>query len=293
MNPGARTDIPELFGRGRPVFSFEFFLPKDPDGLGAFLAEVRTLRELGPDYVTLTYGAGGSARDRTIDTVGRLQQETGLPAACHLTGIAHTKAEIAAILDRLAAMDVRHLVALRGDAPKDAPVKPVGQRDFGYAADLVRFVKARGGFRMAVAGYPEKHPEAASPEADLAAFAAKTREGADWAMTQLFFDAKDYFAFVARARAAGVSLPIVPGIMPVTGYAQLKRFTALCGTRIPAEMETELAHIAADPDAVVRYGIEWAVTQCRALLAGGAPGVHFYTLNKSRSTAEVLKRLRA
>lgn len=293
MNNGARTDIPELFGRGRPVFSFEFFLPKDPAGLDAFLAEVRTLRELGPDYVTLTYGAGGSARDRTIDTVGRLQRETGLPAACHLTGIAHTKAEISAILDRLAAMDVRHLVALRGDAPKDAPVKPVGQRDFGYAADLVRFVKARGGFRMAVAGYPEKHPEAASAEADLAAFAAKVREGADWAMTQLFFDAKDYFAFVARARAAGVALPIVPGIMPVTGYAQLKRFTALCGTRIPAEMEADLARLQADHDAVVRYGVEWAVKQCRELLAGGAPGVHFYTLNKSRSTAEVLKRLRA
>lgn len=293
MKTGPRTDIPELFGLGRPVFSFEFFLPKSPDDLGGFLAEVRKLGELGPDYVTLTYGAGGSARDRTIDTVGRLQQETGLPAACHLTGIAHTKAEVSAALDRLEAMGIRHLVALRGDAPKDAPVKPVGERDFGYAADLVRFVKARGGFRMAVAAYPEKHPEAASADSDLAAFAAKVREGADWAMTQLFFDAKDYFAFVARARAAGVSLPIVPGIMPVTGYAQLKRFTALCGTRIPAEMETELARIQADPDAVVRYGIDWAVSQCRALLAGGAPGVHFYTLNKSRSTAEVLKRLRA
>ncbi|MDX6770590.1 MAG: methylenetetrahydrofolate reductase [NAD(P)H] [Elusimicrobiota bacterium] len=286
-------EIPELFGRGRPVFSFEFFLPKAPDDLDGFLAEVRALRELGPDYVTLTYGAGGSARDRTIDTAGRLQKETGLPTACHLTGIAHDKAEVAAILGRLEAMGIRHLVALRGDAPKDAPVKPVGERDFGYAADLVRFVKARGGFRMAVAAYPEKHPEAASAEADLAAFAAKVREGADWAMTQLFFDAKDYFAFVARARAAGVSVPIVPGIMPVTGYAQLKRFTALCGTRIPAELDAELARRQADADAVVRFGIDWATAQCRDLLAGGAPGIHFYTLNKSRSTAEVLKRLRA
>lgn len=290
----APQDIPSLFGRGRPVFSFEFFLPKAPDDLEGFMAEVRTLKTLEPGYVTITYGAGGSARERTVETAGRLQRETGLPTACHLTGIAHTKAEVAAVLDRLEALGIRHLVALRGDPPKDAAVKPVGERDFGYAADLVRFVKARGnGFKLAVAAYPEKHPEAPSPEDDLAAFAAKVREGADWALTQLFFEAKDYFAFAARARAAGVTLPIVPGVMPVTGYAQLKRFTALCGTRIPARLEAELAQRQADPDAVVRYGIEWAVAQCRELLAGGAPGVHFYTLNKSRSTAEVLKRLRA
>jgi methylenetetrahydrofolate reductase (NADPH) len=287
-------DIPELFGRGKPVFSFEFFLPKAPDDLDAFMAEVRKLKALEPGYVTITYGAGGSARERTIETAGRLQRETGLPTACHLTGIAHDKAEVAAVLDRLSALGIRHLVALRGDPPKDMQVKPAGERDFGYAADLVRFVKSRGnGFRMAVAAYPEKHPEAASPETDLAHFAAKVREGADWALTQLFFDAKDYFAFVARARAAGLTLPIVPGIMPVTGYSQLKRFTALCGTRIPAALEAELAARQADPDAVIRYGVEWAVAQCRELLAGGAPGVHFYTLNKSRSTAEVLERLRA
>lgn len=294
MTVPRQTDIPELFGRGRPVFSFEFFLPKAPADLEGFMAEVRRLRELEPGYVTLTYGAGGSARERTIETAGRLQRETGLPTACHLTGIAHTKGEIAAILDRLEALGIRHLVALRGDPPKDAPPLPVGERDFGYAADLVRFVAARGnGFHMAVAAYPEKHPESPSPEADLAAFKAKVREGARWALTQLFFDAKDYFAFVARARAAGVAVPIVPGVMPVTGYAQLKRFTALCGTRIPEELEAALARLQTDPDAVIAHGVDWAVKQCRELLEGGAPGVHFYTLNKSRSTAEVLKRLRA
>lgn len=288
------TDIPELFGRGMPVFSFEFFLPKAPDDLEGFMAEVRTLKALEPGYVTITYGAGGSARERTIETAGRLQAETGLPTACHLTGIAHNKAEVAAVLDRLTALGIRHLVALRGDPPKDRPAEPVGRRDFGYASDLVRFVKRRGnGFRMAVAAYPEKHPESPSPEADLAAFAAKVREGADWALTQLFFEARDYFAFVAKARAAGVTLPIVPGVMPVTGYSQLKRFTQLCGTRIPAELERELAERQSDPDAVARCGVEWALKQCRELLAGGAPGVHFYTLNKSRSTAEVLERLRA
>lgn len=286
------SDIPERYGRGRPVFSFEFFLPKAPEDMDAFVAEVKGLKSLDPDFVTLTYGAGGSARERTIEAAGRLQAETGLPTACHLTCIAHTRAEITAVLARLEALKIRHLVALRGDPPKDAPVPPPDRRDFGYAADLVRFVKARGGFRMAVAGYPETHPEAASPADDLRRFAEKCAAGADWAVTQLFFDAKDYFAFVARARAAGVSLPIVPGIMPVTGYAQLKRFTQMCGAAIPPELDARLAPVQNDPDALVREGIEWGARQCRALLDGGAPGIHFYTLNKSRSTSEILSRLR-
>lgn len=286
------SDIPELYGRGRPVFSFEFFLPKAPEDMDAFVAEAKGLKSLEPDFVTLTYGAGGSARERTVEAAGRLQAETGLPTACHLTCIAHTKAEIAAVLDRLAALRIRHLVALRGDPPQDRAVPPPGARDFGYAADLVRFVKARGGFRMAVAGYPETHPEAASAEDDLRRFAEKCAAGADWGVTQLFFDAKDYFAFVARARAAGVTLPIVPGLMPVTGYAQLKRFTKMCGARIPAELDARLAPVQNDPEALIREGIEWGARQCRELLEGGAPGIHFYTLNKSRSTAEILARLR-
>ena len=288
----AVRDIPELFGRGKPVFSFEFFLPKAPEDMDAFIAQARGLQALSPDFVTLTYGAGGSARDRTIDAAGRLQRETGVPTACHLTCIAHTKPEISAILDRLSALGIRHLVALRGDAPKDAPVPPPDRRDFGYAEDLVRFVKARGGFRMAVAGYPETHPEALSPEDDLARFAAKAAAGADWGITQLFFDAKDYFAFVARARAAGVTVPILPGIMPVTGYPQLKRFVTLCGAKIPQELEHKLIANQANPEHVVQIGIEWGLKQCRELLEGGAPGVHFYTLNRSRSTTEILSRLR-
>jgi len=285
-------DIAELFGKGRPLFSFEFFLPKAPEDLDKFIADVKALKELKPDYVSLTYGAGGSGRGRTVEAAGRIQNETGLTTACHLTCIAHTRPEISAVLDRLSVLGIRHLVALRGDAPKDVPVLPPGQRDFGYAEDLVAFVKKRGGFRMAVAGYPETHPEATSPQDDLARFAAKSAAGADWAITQLFFDTKDYFTFVARARAAGVTAPIVPGIMPVTGYAQLKRFTAMCGAKIPAELEARLASVQADPDAVIREGVEWGAKQCRELLDGGAPGIHFYTLNRSHSTTEILARLR-
>lgn len=285
-------DIAEQFGRGRPLFSFEFFLPKAPEDLDKFIADVRALKDLRPDYVSLTYGAGGSGRERTVEAAGRIQNETGLTTACHLTCIAHTRAEITGVLDRLTVLGIRNLVALRGDAPKDQAVLPPGQRDFGYAADLVAFVKKRGGFGMAVAVYPETHPEAVSPEDDLARFAAKAAAGADWAITQLFFDTADYFAFVARARAAGVTAPIVPGIMPVTGYAQLKRFTAMCGARIPLELEERLAAVQADPEAVIREGVEWGARQCRELLDGGAPGVHFYTLNRSHSTTEILTRLR-
>lgn len=285
-------DIPELFGRGKPVFSFEFFLPKAPEDIAGFLDGVRALKASGPDFVTLTYGAGGTSRDKTVETAGRLQNELGIPTASHLTCIAHTRAEIAQILDRLQALRIRHLVALRGDPPKDHPLPPPEKRDFGYARDLVEFVKRRGGFRMAVAGYPETHPEASSPEEDLRHLVEKVRAGGEWVVTQLFFDNADYFAFVKRARAAGVAVPIVPGIMPVTGYAQLKRFTAMCGARIPAEMTAILEPIQNDADTVVSAGIEWAVRQCRELLEKGAPGIHFYTLNKTRSTAEVLNALR-
>ena len=286
-------DIPELFAAAkRPIFSFEFFLPKAPDDLGVFVETVKGLKGLEPDFVTLTYGAGGTARERTIEAAGRLQRETGLTTACHLTCIAHTRPEISAILDRLHALDIRHIVALRGDMPREGVPLPAERRDFAHASDLVRFIRERGGFRIAVAANPEKHPEAPSAEEDLQRFAEKSAAGADWAITQLFFDARDYFAFVRRARAAGVTVPIIPGIMPVTGYAQLKRFTGMCGATVPADLDERLAAVQNDPDAVAAIGVDWATRQCRLLLDNGAPGIHFYTLNRSGSTAEILTRLR-
>lgn len=287
------SDIPELLASAkRPIYSFEFFLPKPPADLGAFVDSVRELKPLGPDFVTLTYGAGGTARERTVEAAGRIQRETGLTTACHLTCIAHTKAEIAAILDRLEGLGIRHVVALRGDQPQDGTFRPAEERDFAHAVDLVRFARPRQGLRLAVAAYPEKHPEAPSAAEDLRRFIEKAAAGADWAITQLFFDARDYFSFVARAREAGAALPIMPGIMPVTGYSQLKRFTGLCGTTIPPELDERLAAAQDDPEAVAAIGVDWAVRQCRLLLEGGAPGIHFYTLNRSRSTAEILARLR-
>ena len=273
-------NIPDLFGRGKPVFSFEFFLPKPPEDIDTFLNRVRELKTLSPDFVTLTYGAGGSARDQTISTAGRIAKEIGVETVCHLTCITHTRPEIDALLDRIASLGIRHLVALRGDQPKDMSVPPPERRDFGYARDLVAHVKKRGGFKLAVAGYPETHPEAPSAEADLAHLVDKVKAGGDWVITQLFFDNADYFRFVERARAAGVAAPIVPGIMPVTGYQQTKRFTQLCGAKIPAALAEKLEAVKDDPESVVKLGIEHATAQCRELLSRGAPGIHFYTLNR-------------
>ncbi len=285
-------DLPELFTRPEPAFSFEFFLPKAPADVAGFLEGVRELKRLKPAFVTLTYGAGGSARSQTIETAGRIQNEVGITTACHMTCITHTKAEMADNLSRLKAEGINHIVALRGDQPKDAPAPPPEKRDFGYARDLVAYIKERGGFRMAVAGYPETHPESSSPEADVKNLAEKVAAGGDWVITQLFFDNAKYFDFVRRARAAGVSVPIVPGIMPVTGYAQLKRFTAMCGTSIPHELAERLDKVQNDPEAVIRLGIEHAAKQCHELLSRGAPGIHFYTLNRTRSTTEILSQLR-
>ena len=284
--------IPELFGRGKPVFSFEFFLPKAAGDMGAFKATVLELKKLEPSFVTLTYGAGGSARERTIETAGALKNEIGIETAAHLTCVAHTRAEIDAVLERVRGFGIENIVALRGDDPKDGPTAPLDLREFGYASDLVRHIRKLDHFAMAVAGYPEKHPEALSVGADVAHLKEKVDAGAHWIITQLFFDNDDYFAFRDRAREAGISCPIVPGIMPVTGFTQLRRFASMCGAKIPLEMGHALHGIQADPEALVDYGIEYAVRQCRALLDGGAPGIHFYTLNRSRSTATILKLLR-
>ena len=282
-------EIPELFARREPVFSFEFFLPKAPEQTDAFLNEVRTLKALKPSFVSLTYGAGGSARERTIDVVGRMHREVGIETVCHLTGITHTRAEMFHNIARIEALGIRNIMALRGDPPQEwAGALP---EDFPHAVDLVRFIRQAGGFRLAVAGYPEGHPQAPSRAEDLKHLAVKVSAGADWVVTQLFFDNRHYFDFVAAARRINVTVPIVPGIMPVTGYAQLKRFTTLCGASIPPSMASDLVKIQHDTDAVMRYGIDWASRQCRELLDGGAPGIHFYTLNRSRSTAEILSRL--
>jgi methylenetetrahydrofolate reductase (NADPH) len=284
--------IVEKLGGSSPAISFEFFPPKDQEGVDRLFATVAELSPFAPAYVSVTYGAGGSTRQLTVDLVGRIQREVGIEAMAHLTCVGATQAELGGVLDQLEQKGVQNVIALRGDPPKGSTTFVTPEGGFGHASELAGFVKQRGRFCVAGACYPEKHPEADSLEVDMANLKRKVDAGAEFLITQLFFDNADYFAFVERARAIGITVPIIAGIMPVTNVSQIKRFTAMCGASMPDALMQKLEPAAADADAVGEIGVQHAVDQCRELLAKGAPGVHFYTLNRSKATVEILKRLR-
>ena len=284
--------IRSLFGQAQPVFSFEFFPPRTEAGERSLLRTIDSLRPLAPSFVSVTYGAGGTTREKTIEIVSRIKREQGLEAMAHLTCVGHSRDEIAAILDRLAAAGLENVLALRGDPPRGetAFVRPAN--GFGHASELVAFIIERGyPFCLAGAGYPEGHPECRDLDRDVAHLRAKVAAGVEVIITQLFYDNRDYFAFVERARDAGITVPILPGIMPITNVPQIERIAGLCGARIPDDLRHRLQAAAGD-DAVFGVGVAHALAQCRDLLAGGAPGIHFYTLNQSPATAAILAELR-
>lgn len=277
---------------GNAAISFEFFPPKDQEGVDRLFQTVADLSPFSPAYVSVTYGAGGSTRQLTVDLVGRIQRDVGIEAMAHLTCVGATRDELASVVDQIAAAGVQNIIALRGDPPKGSTSFVAAEGGFAHAAELAAFIKQRGGFCLAGACYPEKHPEAVSAESDLQHLKRKVDAGAEFLITQLFFDNDSYFAFVERARKAGITVPIIPGIMPVTNVSQVKRFSAMCGASMPAALLQKLEAVAADNDAVGELGVQHAVEQCRELLDKGAPGVHFYTLNRSKATVEILRRLR-
>jgi methylenetetrahydrofolate reductase (NADPH) len=283
--------IKERLGK-EPLFSFEFFPPKDQEGVERLFETIAELRPYAPAYVSVTYGAGGSTRRLTVELVQRIKRESGIEAMAHLTCVGATREEIAGVLDELATAAIENVIALRGDPPRGATSFVRTEGGFGYAAELIAFARARYDFCLAAACYPEKHQEASEADSDLRHLREKVDAGVDFLITQLFFDNRDYFSFVERARAIGVTVPIIPGIMPITNLAQIKRITSLSGGRIPAELLGRLEAVAADPDAVRAIGVDHATEQCRGLVAGGAPGVHFYTLNRSLATRHILDRLR-
>jgi len=264
--------------------SFEFFPPNTPEGLAKLRDTRRALAELSPEFFSVTYGAGGATRDKTLGVVDEIAAE-GREVAPHLSCVGATREAVAELLEHWKARGVRRLVALRGDLPSGM----VDGGDFRYASDLVEFVRARTGdrFRIEVAAYPEVHPHAPSPEADLKAFARKVAAGADSAITQYFFNADAYFRFVEAARALGVDVPIVPGIMPITNYVQLARFSDACGAEIPRWIRLRLAAYADDLESLRAFGHDVVVDLCARLIAGGAPGLHFYTLNQSGPSAAI------
>jgi methylenetetrahydrofolate reductase (NADPH) len=283
--------IADRFKQPGPVFSFEFFPPRTPEAVERLYATATELKALGPSFVSVTYGAGGSTRQLTVDLVTRIKHDIGLETMAHLTCVGHTKDELAEVLDTLAAGGIENVLALRGDPPRGQThfVRPEG--GFGYGQELARFVKANYDFCVGGAAYPEGHIEAVDRESDLRHLKEKVESGAEFLITQLFFDPNDYFRFVERARAVGIDVPIVPGIMPVTNVAQIHRFTSMCGASIPDALRDLLDRVKDDEQAVVAVGVEWATDQCRRLLAGGAPGIHFYTLNRSHSAQMVFDSL--
>jgi methylenetetrahydrofolate reductase (NADPH) len=280
--------IADRFGQGTPVISFEFFPPKTDTGFDSLFRTIAELKELAPSFVSVTWGAGGSTRRKTVELVARIQDEIGLTAMAHLSCVGSSRTELVATLDQLQAARIENVLALGGDQPADYRPPPGALR---YANELAALIRARGGFCIGGACYPETHPTALSREHDLQMFAQKIAAGVDFAITQLFFDDADYFAFVDRARAAGITVPIVPGIMPVVSAASIRRMTALCGARIPEELGRALDAAGSDDERTLEVGVEWATAQCRELLRRGAPGLHFYTLNRSPATRRVFAEL--
>jgi methylenetetrahydrofolate reductase (NADPH) len=285
--------IAPLYARPVPTISFEFFPPKTPEAEHTlFERTIPELTALGPSFCSVTYGAGGSTRDRTLRIVGRIKRDFGIEAMLHLTCVGSTREMLAAVVDEAAALGIENIIALRGDPPKgQTEFKPV-EGGFAHAIELVKFLKARGGFGIAVAGYPEGHVECKDRRLDWDRCADKVAAGGEAVITQLFYDAADFFAFRDYLRnTRGVKVPIVPGVLPFLSGEQIRRFTALCGSKIPPAMAAKLDALGNDDEAVRRYGVQVCTDLCRELRAGGAPGFHFYCLNRASSTAEILANL--
>jgi methylenetetrahydrofolate reductase (NADPH) len=295
--------IAERLEHKRPVFSFEFFPPRTEKGEEALLRSLERLAPLEPDFVSVTYGAGGSTRTRTIEFVGRIKREFGIEAMAHLTCVGSTRTELREVLEKLQHAGVSNVLGLRGDPPKGQAQFEAIEGGFSYASELIRFIREHGDFCIGAACYPEVHPEASDAEADLGHLQAKVAAGADFLVSQLFFDNRTFFQFSERARNSGIDVPILAGIMPITNTAQIERFTKMCGATIPPSLQARLRQAGDDPQEVFWAGVSYAARQCEQLLdppgpdpysepPRGVDGIHFYTLNKSPATRAIFEMLK-
>jgi len=275
-----------------PVFSFEFFPPRTEDGERNLRTALEALRPLKPDFASVTYGAGGSSRGRTIELTKWLKQELGIEAMAHLSCVGSTREELCAILDGIEQAGIENVLALRGDPPRGETDWKPHPGGLHYSTELAALICSRYPFSVGAACFPEVHPEAPDMAHDLHFLKTKVQSGASFLVTQLFFDNELYFRFVEEARAVGIDVPIIPGIMPITDVSQIKTITGMCGASIPAALLEQLDIRAGDPDAVLQLGVSYATLQCAELLARGAPGIHFYTLNRSPATRAILSALK-
>jgi methylenetetrahydrofolate reductase (NADPH) len=285
--------ISELLEHRRPVFSFEFFPPKTDEGRQTLEGTLEVLKDDRPDYVSVTYGAGGATRNSTVEITKSIKQDLGIEAMAHLSCVGEPTDRLVEILGDIDSAGIDNVLALRGDPPRGETEWRPHPGGLSYSVELIRLIGERFDFCVGAACFPEVHPDAANRESDLGYARAKVEAGASFLITQLFFDNELYFDFVEDARRAGIDVPIIPGIMPITNYGQIKRFTEMCGASIPDELTTQLDGRADDPDAVAELGVAYATLQCSDLLARGAPGIHFYTLNRSTATRAILAALRA
>ena len=277
----------------QPVISFEFFPPKTSEGDRNLLErQIPALLQAKPDYCSVTYGAGGSTRDKTLMIVDRIQRQHGLTALAHLTCVGHSREQVRELLEKIRSLDCKNILALRGDPPVGGEFQPA-PGGFEFASQLVRFIRESGDFSTGVAGFPEGHVACwEGKHADWRHLKEKVDAGADFVLTQLFFDNTDYFEFRDYvAGQLGVRVPLVPGIVSIVSAAQIKKFTQLCGAKLPPPLRSKLDQLANNDEAAVEFGIEYATRQCEELLRAGVSGLHFYTLNKSRSTVQILKNL--
>ncbi|MHC4992040.1 MAG: methylenetetrahydrofolate reductase [NAD(P)H] [Planctomycetota bacterium] len=295
--------IAEIFRRDSTTFSFEFFPPKTDEAWDELFRRISVFESLAPSFVSVTYGAGGSTRQRTHELVARLHEETQLDPIPHLTCICHTREEIEAILERYAAVGVSNIMALRGDLPAGMTEADRADDDFRYAVDLVRFIKSfnetgrhphEAGFGIGVAGFPEGHPETPNCLVTMDHLKAKVEAGADYVCTQMFFDNRVFYDWIDRCRLAGISVPLAAGIMPITPTKAMRRMAELAaGTNFPAPLLRAMDRCHDDPEAVARVGVHWATEQCRDLIDHGVQGIHFYTLNRSDATRQIYETLGA
>ena len=278
--------------RDRPVFSFEFFPPKTDEGEANLRDALSALRALEPDFASVTYGAGGTTRDRTLGVTKWLEREVGIEAMAHLTCVGASIAELRGTLDQIANAGIENVLALRGDPPRGETDWVAHPGGLSYSNELVELITTNYPFCVGAACFPEVHPQASDPLSDLQFLKTKVDCGASFLITQLFFDNEAYFRFVEAARFAGIEVPILPGIMPITNVAQIKTITGMCGATIPPLLTEQLDERANDPESVAELGVAYATLQCAELLAAGAPGIHFYTLNRSPATRAILSALK-